>query len=94
MPRTAGNAVVASPAANTKPGAIGRTAGIATSATQRGVVTTTNVPANQQAPAGVTRTSLKQPVPATNKTAAPPAKKPATTPATTPAATNGTGGSK
>ncbi len=93
MPRTAGNAVVASPAVNTKAGAMGRTGGIATSATQRGVVTTTNVPVNQQAPAVVTKTSLKQPVPATNKTTTP-AKKPATTPATTSAATNGTRGSK
>jgi len=94
MPRTAGNAVVASPAANTKAGAIGRTAGIANTAAQRGVVTTTNVPVNQQAPAVITKTSLKQPVPATNKTTTPPAKKPATTPAAAPATTNGTGGSK
>jgi hypothetical protein len=61
-------------------------AAVTTAVTRRTVAST----AAQPTAAAVTKTSLKQPLPATTKTPAPAAKKPAPTPATT----NGAGGDK
>jgi hypothetical protein len=61
---------------------------VTTAITRRAATSTATQPTTATA---VTRTSLKQPAPATTKTAAPAAKKPAQTPA---ASTNGTGGAK
>ena len=81
------------PAANTN-GAIQPTTtaapargAVSPAVTRRTVATTATQPTTASA---VTKTSLKQPAPATTKTPAPAAKKPAQTPATT----NGTGGDK
>jgi len=97
-----GGAVAAPPVANTAltqpagsvPTAATTTApatraSVATAVSRRTVATTATQPTTS---AVVTKTSLKQPVPATTKAPAPAAKKPAQTPATT--TTNGTGGSK
>jgi len=79
------------PAANAN-GAIQPTAATTTPPSRSAVVTavTRRTAAQPTAAAGVTRTSLKQPVPATAKPPAPAVKKPAQAPTTT----TGTGGSK
>jgi len=97
MGTTVANTAVTQPArgvpvANTK-GLIQPTAATTTPPARSDVVTAvTRRTAAQPAPAaGVTRTSLRQPVTATAKPSAPATKKPAQAPATT---TTGTGGSK
>jgi hypothetical protein len=86
VPAASTNGVIQPTAATTTPAA--RSA-VVTAVTRRTVAPTAAQPA---AAAGVTRTSLRQPVPATaKKPPAPAAKKPAQAPAAT---TTGTGGSK
>jgi hypothetical protein len=85
VPAANTNGVIQPTAATTRPAA--RSA-VVTAVTRRTVAPTAAQPT---AAAGVTRTALRQPVPATTKPPAPAAKKPAQAPATT---TTGTGASK